>query len=286
MSKPMTIQEFFKMFPDDDVCLDHLMKQRYGFEFECPKCHKPSKFTRLQSEKAYCCQWCGHHVHPMVGTPFHRSHTSLQRWYYAMYLFSVSRHGVSGKELQRQFGCSYKTAWRMGHEIRKYLAQLDGNGPLDGEVEADEAYLGGKRSGKRGRGASNKSVVFAMQDRDGELMSKVVPDASRQTLHGEIKRNVVKGSTLHTDEWPAYRTIDQHGYDHETVEHGAGEYARNGSHVNTVEAFFGILKKSIRSTHIWVSKKHLSKYLGEFEFRHNLRKSPHLMFLRMLSFRT
>jgi len=282
MSKPMTTQQFFTQFPDDETCLTHLMQTRFGTEGECPKCHRHAKFYRIKAERAYACEWCGHHIHPTAGTPMHRTRTSLQSWFYVMHLFTVSRHGISGKEIQRSLGCTYKTAWRMGHEIRKYMAVLDGNDPLDGDVEADEAYLGGKRSGKRGRGAGGKTVVFAMQDRDGDLMSQVVPDAKRSTLHPIIKDNVEKGSTIHTDEWPPYRGIVDHGYEHKTVEHGAGEYARDGSHVNHVEAFFGILKKSIRSTHVWVSRKHLSSYLGEFEFRHNLRKRPDLMFQRML----
>ena len=221
MTKPMTIQEFFKLFPDDDTCLDHLMKQRFGSAFECPKCHRHGKFYRFQAEKAYACQWCGHHVHPMVGTPFEKSHTSLQRWYYAMYLFTVSRHGISAKELQRHFGNSYKTCWRMGHKIREYMASLDGNGPLDGDVEADETYIGGKRKGgKRGRGAPGKTVVFGMQDRDGEIIPQIVPNVRAITLKAIIKNHVLKGSTLHTDELPSYRGIE--GYEHSSVNHSAG----------------------------------------------------------------
>ena len=127
-----------------------------------------------------------------------------------------------------------------------------------------------------------KAVVFAMQDRDGEMISKVVPDAKGATLKGEIELHVVKGSTVHTDEWASYKGLDKRGYGHSTVDHGRKEYARDGSHLNTVEAFFGILKRSIRSTHVWVSAKHLPKYLAEFEYRQNLRHAPHLMFPRML----
>jgi transposase len=286
MPKLETIHQFLARFPNDDACLEHLMQARFGKHFDCPKCGKHSTFYRFQAEKAFACKWCGHHVHPMAGTPFHKSHMPLQRWYYAMYLFTVTRHGVSAKELQRQFGCSYKSAWRMGHEIRKYMAVLDGNNPLDGDIEADEAYIGGQRPGKRGRGAAGKSVVFAMQDRDGDMISKVVQNAKGETLKGEIEAHVVKGSTIHTDEWAAYKRLDKKGYTHSTVDHGKKEYARDGSHVNTVEAFFGILKRSVHSTHISISAKHLQKYLWEFEFRQNLRKVPHLMLQRMLSFQS
>lgn len=288
MSKPLTVQQFFSLFPNDDTCLDHLFRTRFGEQVSCPRCNRTSKFYRLASEQAYSCQFCGWHIHPMVGTPFEKTHTSLQRWYYAMYRFSTTRHGVSAKELQREFGCSYKTAWRMGHEIRKYLALLDGQGPLDGDVEADETLVGGERNpeGRGRRKTKNRSVVFAMLDREsGEVISQVVPDAKAATLKPQIEMHVVKGSTVHTDEWSGYRRLDRLGYVHETVNHRAKEYARDGSHVNTLEAYFGILKRSIRSTHIWVSAKHLPKYLAEFEYRMNLRSTPKLMFDLMLSFR-
>ena len=295
MSKPMTVQQFFALFPDDDTCLDHLFRTRFGEQIACPKCAKVSKFYRLTNEQAYSCQWCGHHVHPMVGTPFEKTHSSLQRWYYAMYLFTATRHGVSAKELQRQFGCSYKTAWRMGHEIRKYMGALDGQGPLDGNVEADETYIGGKvktgnagksRSGKGGRAKDNKTIVFTMVDREsGEFISKVVPDASAKSLVTEIEAHVVKGSTVHTDEWTGYKRLREKGYVHETVAHAAEEWVRGNSHVNTAEGWFSLLKRSIKSTHTTVSEKHMPKYLAEFEYRMNLRKAPKLMFDLMLSFR-
>jgi transposase len=223
----------------------------------------------------------------MVGTPFEKSHSSLQRWYYAMYRFSTTRHGVSAMELKREFGCSYKTAWRMGHEIRKYMGALDGQGPLDGNVEADETYIGGRRSAKEGgHNKLKKTAVFAMLDREtGEVISYVVPDSRGWTLRAIIRKHVTKGSTIHTDEWRAYKPLAKMGYTHSTVNHSAKEYARDGSHVNTLEGYFSILKRSISSTHTSVSAKHMPKYLAEFEYRMNLRRTPELMFRLMLSFR-
>jgi transposase len=150
MSKPFTVHDFFKRFPDDDTCLDHLMRVRYGETMDCPKCAKHGRFHRVKKRPLYECAWCGFQVSPMAGTPFHRSHTLLNKWFYAMYLFTTSRHGVPAKELQRQLGVTYKTAWRMGHEIRKYMGDVDGDPPLGGVVEADETYIGGKPR-KRGR---------------------------------------------------------------------------------------------------------------------------------------
>src|SRR3970040_1939662 len=156
-----TVLKFMKRFPDDESCLDHLMSVRVCDSITCPKCNQESKFHRIKKIPAYACQFCGHHIHPMAGTPYERSSTPLQKWFYAMYLFTTSRHGVPAKELQRQLGITYKTAWRMGHELRKYMAQVDGDDPLEGHIEVDETMIGGRRKGgKRGRGAPGKTVVF------------------------------------------------------------------------------------------------------------------------------
>jgi len=281
--KQMTFKEFFKTFPDDETCLDHLMGVRYGFEHTCRKCERASKFSRVSSQRAYACQFCGDHVYPCVDTPFEKSRTSLQTWFYAIYLFTTSRHGVSAKELQRQLGVTYKCAWRMGHEIRKHMADVDGEDGLSGIVEVDETYVGGKKSGKRGRGAAGKTVVFGMLERDGKIMTKIVPDAKTQTLEPLILANVQAGTEIQSDEWFAYRNLDKKGYTHETVQHGAGEYARDGVHVNALEGYWSMLKKGIRSTHIHVSSEYLINYSKEFEYRYNNRKQPEGMFTDLLT---
>jgi len=169
MTTQLTVQEYFESFPSDDACLDYLMKLRYGEVIDCPKCGKHREFTRLKKMPAYACPSCGNHIHPMAGTFLHRTHIPLQKWFYAMYLFTTSRHGVPAKELQRQLGVSYPTAWRMGHQIRKHMATVDGDPPLSGHVEVDETMIGGRRSGgKRGRGAPGKTVVFGMLERGGD----------------------------------------------------------------------------------------------------------------------
>ena len=235
----LTVTDFFRQFPTDDACLEHLWKVRFGDEVECEKCAKVGKFYRLRKEPAYSCPRCGHHIHPMVGTPFEKTRTPLQKWFYAMYLFTTTRHGVAAKELQRQLGVTYKTAWRMGHEIRKYMADVDGEWPLGGEVEADETYIGGKRRGM-GRGyKGNKAVVFGMVERGGDVMAKVVPNVRKRTLEPIICQHVEQGSLVHTDELRSYLSIERAGYGHETVNHGAGEYVRGSSHVNAVEGFWG-----------------------------------------------
>ncbi len=274
-----TFYEFQRQFPDDEACLKRIMVERYGgTELDCPKCGAHGKFYRLTRDRAYLCQHCKHHIYPCVGTPMERSRTPVHKWFYAMFLFTNTRHGVSAKELQRQLGVTYKTAWRMAHEIRKFMADVDGETPLGGVVEADETLVGGKVKGK-GRGyRENKTTVFGMIERGGDLMAKVVPDVKRRTLEPIIRENVEPGSTVHTDELRSYLSLDRAGYEHETVNHGAGEYVREDCHVNAVEGFWARLKLSIRGTHVHVSGKHLQKYVKEFEYRYNRRKRPERMF--------
>lgn len=283
MSKPISIQEFMQMFPDDDACLEHLFKARYGADFACPRCRLIGKFHKLSKMPAYSCQGCGSHIHPMVGTPFYNSHTPLQKWFYAMYLFTTTRHGVPAKELQRQLSVNYKTAWRMGHEIRKYLGFVDGDAPLSGHIEADETMIGGKRSGgKRGRGAPGKTLVFGMLERQGDVMTRIVENVRRATLEPHILANIKKGSTVSTDELKSYAKLARHGYEHGAVNHGAEEWVKGIHHTQGIEGFWSILKRSIHGTHVHVSRKHLSKYLAEFEFRWNLRDDPASMFPLLL----
>jgi transposase-like protein len=276
MAKPFTIKDLFKRFPDDDACLDHLMAVRYGNPLGCPKCGRNGRFARIRKLPAYSCPWCGHHIHPMAGTPFERSHTPLQKWFYAMYLFTTTRNGVAAKELQRQLGVTYKTAWRMGHEIRKYMGWVDGDSSLGGQgiVEVDKVFIGGKDK----RGKDDKTVVLGMVERGGEVLTRVVGGKGEFFVMPHILRHVRLGSRVATDEAQAFAKLPEEGYRHGTVNHSAKEYVRGPVHTNTIDGFWAWLKRGIGGTHVWVSKKHLPNYLGEFEFRFNLRKSPHLMF--------
>ncbi len=277
-----TFYDFQRQFPDDEACLRHIMVKRYGgIEIDCPKCEAHGKFYRLTRDRAYLCQHCKHHIYPCAGTFMHRTRLPLHKWFFAMFLFSTSRHGVAAKELERQLDVSYPTAWRMAHVIRKHMADTDGEWPLGGpgggDIEADETYIGGKKSGgKRGRGAPGKTVVFGMLERDGDIMMKVVPNVRKKTLQ-PIIANVESGSTIHTDELKSYGGLSKAGYDHETVNHGAGEHVDGECHVNGMEGYWARLKLSIRGTHVHAGK-HLEKYAKEFEYRYNRRKRPGTMF--------
>ena len=277
--------QFQRQFPDDEACLEHMMKVRYGgTETHCPSCGVWAKFYRMTRERAYVCQHCKAQIHPTAGTFMHRSRTSLHKWFRAMHMFTTSRHGVAAAELKRELDITYKTAWRMAHEIRKHMAEVDGEWPLDGDIEADETYVGGRTSGgKRGRGAPNKTVVFGMIERAGDIMANVVPNVRKRTLLPIVAKSVKRGSTIHTDELRSYKGLDLAGYKHRAVNHGAGEYVSQGSHVNSIEGFWARLKLSIRGTHVHVSPKHLQKYVKEFGFRYNRRKQPRRMFDELVS---
>ncbi|MGH7091357.1 MAG: IS1595 family transposase [Stellaceae bacterium] len=282
---PFSVREFFARFPSDDACLEHVMAVRYGLRHACGHCGVESTFHRLTERPAYSCAHCGAHVYPCAGTVFQDTRTPLQMWFYAIYLFVTTRHGVSGKELQRTLGVTYKTAWRIGQQIRILIGKADGFEVLQGHVEMDEAYVGGKRSGgKRGRGAEGKTIVFGMKEREGRMVANIIPNVKMATLRDEVLRKVAEGSTVSTDELLSYGLLDADGYTHGTVRHGAKEYAyydyRHGvtHHVNHVESFWHLFKASIRSTHIHVSRKYMDRYLAEFTFRSNHREMKNAMF--------
>lgn len=284
-TKPQTIAQFFRQFPEDETCLNHLFEVRFGQGHECPSCGRASNWYRIKAERAYSCQWCGHHLHPTVGTPFEQTRTPLQLWFYAIYLFTTTRNGVAAKELQRQLGVTYKTAWRMAGLIREHMADVDGDGPLGGftkQVEVDETYVGGYTRG--GQGGKGKTVIFGMMERNGCVLTKVVPNRQRRTLLPIVRVNVRRHSIIHTDEHKAYEALPISGYFHETVNHNLGQYVSSkGSSVNGIEGFWSQLKRAINGTHIHVSPKHLWKYAKEAEYRFNRRHCPQKMLSELLS---
>ncbi|MFN3627962.1 MAG: IS1595 family transposase [Parvibaculum sp.] len=280
----LTVRQFFARFPDDDACLNHVMQVRHGLSHACRACGEDTTFHKITGRRAFACSRCGDHVYPCAGTIFQDSRTSLQSWFYAIYLFVVTRHGVSGKELERALGVTYKTAWRMGQQIRKLMGDTEGFAILQGHVELDEAYVGGRRPGKRGRGAEGKTIVMGLKERDGRMTTEVIPNVKKDTLRGVVLQNVEPGSVVSTDELMSYGLLEGDGYQHGTVKHGAKEWAyydyRHGAthHTNHVESFWKLFKASVRSTHIHISSKYMQRYLDEFTFRSNHRAKKNAMF--------
>ncbi len=280
-----TFKQFQAEYPDDRSCLDKIMREKFGgTEFICPSCKVLSKFHPMTKRRGYSCDRCGHHIYPCVGTIFEKSRTKLTHWFFAMYLMTSTRHGVAAKELERQIGCTYKTAWRMAHELRKLMATADDNHkPLKGHVEVDETVIGGHqtRQEKFDKG-SNKSIVIGMKERNGILRAGLIRDAKSTTLEPVVFNNVDFDSIISTDEWPGYNNL-QYGYEHGTVNHSEKEYVRGKHHVNSLEGHWSLLKRSIKGTHVHVSAKHLWKYVSEFSYRHNMRKSHSDMFNHLVS---
>lgn len=265
-----TVKQFNAEFPDDDACLEKVFQDRYGDLSCCPHCGViDSKFYRVKKRKCYACSNCGYQLHPLAGTIFHKSSTSLKDWFYAIYLFLVSKNGVSAKELERHIGVTYKTAHRMAHQIRLLMIDDEEDDPLDGEVEVDETYIGGKH--KRKYGMSKKSAVFGMVEREGRVRAKHVKGTGARALLPELTNNIKQGSTVYSDEWRAYSTLSRRGYYHDTVTHSIEEFVRGQVHTNTIEGFWGQLKRSINGTYHHVSAKYLQNYVNEFVFRYNLR---------------
>jgi transposase len=285
-----SVREFFERFPTEEACLEHLMELRYGLRHPCDKCLNLSTFHRLADRPAYTCAHCGANVHPCAGTIFQDTRTPLRMWFYAIYLFVTTRHGVSGKELQRQLGVTYKTAYRIGQQIRTLMESADIQGLLVGHVEMDEAYVGGRRSGgKRGRGAEGKTIVMGMKERGGRMAAQVIPNVRMETLRDVVLKNVEAGSVVSTDELMSYGLLAGDGFIHGSVKHGAKEWSyydyRTGEthSTNGIESFWHLFKYSVRSTHIHISAEKMPKYLGEFVFRSNHRQYGNLMFDLLLS---
>jgi len=285
--KQMTVQQFFKTFPNEETCLQHVFECRFGQDYTCPKCEKAdAKWYRIQAERAFSCGNCGHHLHPTAGTLFEKSRTCLQLWFYAMYLFTSTRHGVSAKELQRQLGVTYKCAWRMGHEIRKHMSFVDDMDldQLSGHVEIDETWIGGKDKGQ-GNIKGMKTIVVGMLERNGDVVTKIVSGVGRDDLLPVIEEHVEDGATVTTDRAYTYRSLPAMGYDHTAISKtpDGPQHVVGPHHTNSIEGYWHILKASIASTHMHVSPQHLDKYLGEFEYRHNARSDASSMFPELVS---
>ena len=285
-SPALSVREFFARFPDERACLEHIMRVRHGgTKLDCPSCGAEGEFHKIRDRRVYACPHCLFQIAPTANTILHDTRTPLVSWFYAMYLFCTTRHGVSGKELQRQIGVTYKTAWRMGMQIRKLTENTENfDALLSGHVEIDEAYVGGRTTGaNRGRSTETKTVVVGLMERKGRMVARVVPNARTVSLRPIVLETVAPGTIVSTDELRSYGLLTKDGYRHGRVNHAQHEYARYVCksltfHTNTVEGFWRLFKASVRSTHVHVSPKHMQRYLNEFAFRVNHRERVNGMF--------
>jgi transposase len=290
-----SMMEFMRDFPDDAACLDYLWRTRFaedGAHTHCPKCDKTRKFHRVKDRPSYDCDTCGHHIHPTAGTIFHKSPTSLHLWFYAMYVMASTRCGISAKQLERELGVTYKTAWRMFNLIRNELMKQDDPEQLSGKVEMDETFVGGKpresyrrEVARRGWNMQTaywdrKAIVFGAVERKGRIRAEVVTDSRARTLEGKVREFVMPESIIFTDDFHAYHRFGKpdSGYTHHRINHSARIYVQGDVHTQTIEGFFGLFKNGVRGVYHNVSQKWLQGYVNEYVWRYNRRDNGRSMF--------
>ena len=283
-----TVEDFHKRFPDNDACLEYLKEQRWpGGVAPCEKCGMDRKHHRVTGRPAYACDYCGSMISPMAGTIFHKSPTPLRLWFYAMYLMGSTRCGISAKQIQRETGVTYKTAWRMFKQIRTLMSEdirLEGS-----TVESDETYFGGTRKYGRGRqmrGDTQKTPVHGIVQRGGKIVALAVDDTKGSTLLRNVRKYVLPESTVFTDEWIGYdgiRHMPEMKYKHRRIKHSAGVYVRGDVHTNTIEGFWSLVKRGLGGVYHSVGREYLQSYLNEYAFRYNRREIGNLIFWAILA---
>ena len=277
-----TIEDFNRQFPTDDACFEHLREQRFpdGIAF-CQTCKAERQHHRIKGRPVYGCDECLTQISPMAGTIFEHTSTSLRLWYYAMYLMASTRCGISAKQIQRETGVTYKTAWRMFRQIRTLLSE---DVQLEGEaVEIDETGVGPKTK-RLGRSPKPKTTVFGMVERKGRVKAIVASDRKKETLLPIVKKYVLPKSVIFSDEYPSYDDLTRHRneYDHRRINHSAGVYVMGNVHTNTIEGFWSLVKRGIGGVYHQVSQKYLQSYLDEYSFRYNQRDQGNLIFTSLL----
>lgn len=271
-------------FHSEERCLDYLQGLRWPKGVRCPRCDS-EKVSRIVKRAQFDCDSCRYQFSVRVGTIFHDSHLPLRKWFAAVYLMCEAKKGVSANQLKRTIGVAYKTAWYLCHRIRAAMKDADTT-PLEGTVEVDETFVGGKAKGY-GRGyIDNKTMVLGAIERGGGIRLQVEKRRDRKTLHSFVEEHAPDAENVYTDDWHAYDGIQDEKTDHASVNHSDNEYVRGDVHTNSIEGAFSLLKRSIVGSYHQISAKHLPAYLDEFEFRFDNRDNPYLFrdtLLRLIS---
>lgn len=286
MVNKFTFNEFLNRFPNDEACLDEIMNLRYPSGVLCSVCNKVTKYYKLKKRNSYSCEFCRTQIYPLAGTIFEKTTTSLRLWFYAMFLMTQTRAGISAKQLERELGVTYKTAWRMFKQIRMLMAQGGGD-LLSGTVEVDETYIGGKGKNRaykwtQGIEEEEKQIVMGMVERNGKAYIKHIPNTGKWTLLKQIQDNISPKARVITDEWGGYKQLIQYGYTHDSVNHKKKEFVRGDIYTQNIENVWSHLKRGIYGVYRIVSKKYLQAYVDEYTWRYNNRKFTSTMFDRLL----
>ncbi len=277
---PKTLQDAILYFADEEVCIQTLAAIRWpDGVITCPKCGC-TKNGYLKTRRVWKCKnpECHKQFSVKVGTIFEDSPIPLSKWLPAVWLITNAKNGISSHELERGLGLSQKTTWYVLHRIRHAFG-LEETPTLNGEVESDETFVGGKgrfqhkwqREGK-GRGSKGKAAVHGIIERGGKVVAKTVPNLEGPTLRANVQRHVSKTATIYTDEFKAYDLLGKTcGYDHHIIDHTVG-YVEGRVHTNTIENFWSLLKRGLKGTYVSVEPYHLFRYVDEQVFRFNERK--------------
>jgi transposase-like protein len=265
--------ELFAMFPDQESARVYIEGRLWPEGPKCPVCGLGDRLTE-RKDGYYRCNQCKEDFTVRTGTIFERSHVPLHKWIYAIYLLVTARKGISSMQLSKEIGITQKSAWFLLHRLREACG--DDFKKLRGIIEIDECFIGGIEANKHehkklkaGRGTVGKTPVLGMREKGGRTVAKTIANTDAGTVQAEIHRHVETGSTLHTDEAGAYTDIGGMFFDHETVNHGEGEFARDGVTTNSIESVFAVLKRGLIGVYHHASKKHLGRYVDEFTFRLN-----------------
>ena len=268
--------EFYNKFPDEQSCIDYLEKSRWG-DIVISPFDPTSKVYKCKGNR-YKCKNTGKYFNVRTGTIFENSKVSLRKWLLASYFIADMKRGVSSIQLSKLIGVTQKTAWFMIQRIQNCFNIEIEEPCLEGEIEVDETYVGGKNKNKhsskkvknaQGRSLKEKTPVFGMVQREGFVVAYVVTDTKGKTLLPLIYETVHTNSIIYSDEWYAYNGIDKEKYDHQKVYHKKGAYVIGRRSTNTIEGYWSHLKRMISGTHFWVSRKHLQRYVDCESFRYN-----------------
>lgn len=278
----MTLIDVHTLFSTDEKCREILKRLRWPNGPECQRCKGHATSLETDKDLLYCGE-CDYQFTVTSGTIFHDTHLPLLKWFVAVHLLCESRKGMSANQMKRILGVTYKTAWYLCHRIR--AAMKEANQMLDGTVEMDETYVGGKAKNMhkkdrekkiKGRGNVGKEIVIGIRKRNGDLCFFHAEDTKTHTLAKFIQDNISEDvDVICTDEFPAYeKAVGRHN--HKSVDHKSGVYVDGAIHTNSIESAFSLLKRGIVGSWHKVSAKHLPAYLNEMTFRFNRRKRSDL----------
>jgi len=261
-------------YGNDTKCREYLEVLRWGDGIKCPRCGS-DKISHIEKRDQYDCDKCRYQFSVTAGTIFHDSHLPIWKWFLAIYLMTESKKGMSANQLKRSLGVSYKTAWYLCHRVRKAMEEATDKPKLDGIVEVDETFVGGRYDKRRKRGPWEKQPVMGLLQRNGSFEARTIPTTGKRVLVGIINDRIDKKATIMTDEYKAYKSLDK-DFKHESVNHRKEEWARGNVHTNSIENAWSLFKRSIVGSYHQISTKHMDAYLDEFEWRFNNRDNKYL----------